>query len=273
MMTPSLTLNDGHSIPQFGLGMWQVPNAVAPSLIVEAVAMGYRLIDTAAAYENEEGVGGGIADAGAPREDLYVTTKLGNGDHGFDQALRAFDRSLLRLKLDFVDLYLVHWPVARLDRYVETWRALIRLKEEDRARSIGVSNFTPDHIRRLVAETGIAPAVNQIELHPRFQQAEARAFHEEVEIATQSWSPLGRGRLDEDRTLAEIARRHGKSWAQAILRWHIENGLVVIPKSISPSRLRENIGIFDFRLEQDDMRRIAALDSQDGRVGPRPDQV
>ena len=256
----TLTLNDGRLIPQLGLGVWQVPNAAAPALIAEAIAAGYRLIDTAAAYGNEEGVGRGIAEALAPREDMFVTTKLADGDHGFDQALKAFDESLRRLKLDFVDLYLIHWPRPRLDRFVETWRAVIRLKEEGRAKSIGVSNFTPAHIRRLVAETGVAPAVNQIELHPRFQQTEARRFHEERGIATQSWSPLGRGRLDDDPTIAGIARRHHKSWAQTILRWHVENGLIVIPKSISPTRIRENIDVFDFRLDPDDMATICKLE-------------
>jgi 2,5-diketo-D-gluconate reductase A len=269
---PALTLNDGRRIPQLGLGVWQVPNATAAALIADAVAAGYRLIDTAAAYGNEDGVGRGIAEVDAPREDLFVTTKLADSDHGYDRALAAFYRSLKRLGLDFVDLYLIHWPLPRLDRYVETWRALIRLKEEGRAKSIGVSNFTPAHIRRLVAETGVIPALNQIELHPRFQQTDSRKIHEELKIATQSWSPLGRGRLDNDPTIARIAHRLHKSCAQTILRWHVESGFVVIPKSISPSRMRENIDVFDFRLEPDDMANIQKLDSQSGRVGPHPDR-
>ena len=264
-----LRLNDGRTMPQLGFGVWQIPNDVAPAAVREAIAAGYRLIDTAAGYDNEDGVGKGVA--GLARDSLFVTTKLRNDNHGHDEALRAFDNSLARLKMDYVDLYLIHWPCPAVGRYVETWRAFIRLREEGRAKSIGVSNFTAAHIERLVKEIGVTPAINQIELHPRLQQREMRKFHDGLGIVTQSWSPLGRGRLDHDGTLAALAAKHRKTWAQVILRWHIQSGLSVIPKSVTPSRIRENIAVFDFELTPEDMAAIAALDLPNGRVGPHPD--
>ena len=268
---PHLALNDGRTIPQVGLGVWQIPNEETAEAVRAAVDLGYRSIDTAAIYRNEEGVGEAVRSSAVPREELFVTTKVWNERQGHDEALRAFDESLARLGLDYVDLYLIHWPAPRRDRYVETWRALVRLREEGRARSIGVSNFTVAHIDRVIGETGVAPAVNQIELHPRFQQAELRAFHAERGIVTESWSPLAQGKLVGDPTIDAIARKHGKTTAQVILRWHLDLGLVVIPKSSRPERMRENIAVLDVRLDAEDMARLAALDRRDGRLGFDPE--
>ena len=268
---PTIRLNDGRPMPQLGFGVWQVPNHEARSIVTEAISAGYRSIDTAAVYGNEEGVGEAVRAASVPREELFITTKLWNNNHGYDAALAAFDQSLARLKLDFVDLYLIHWPLPRGEAYLDAWRALIRLREDGRAKSIGVSNFTIPHLKRLMDETGVAPALNQIELHPGFQQRELRGFHAEHGIATESWSPLGQGTLMTDETLAGIGRKYGKTPAQVILRWHLDNGLIAIPKSATPSRIRENIDVFDFTLAPEDMRALAALDDKAGRVGPNPD--
>jgi len=268
---PMISLNDGRQMPQLGFGVWQVTSGEARSVVVEAVETGYRSIDTAAIYGNEEGVGEAIRASSVPREELFITTKLWNNNHGYDAALGAFQQSLDRLKLDFVDLYLIHWPVARSEAYLDAWRALIRLKEDGRAKSIGVSNFTIAHLQRVIAETGVVPAVNQIELHPRFQQRELRVFHAGHGIATESWSPLGQGSLLADDAIAAIGQKYGKSPAQVILRWHLENGLIAIPKSVTPSRIRENIDIFDFKLSADDMSTLEALDDKAGRIGPDPD--
>ncbi|MBL0404841.1 aldo/keto reductase [Microvirga aerilata] len=267
---PTIRLNDGNAMPQFGYGVWRVSNEEAAAAVGEAIKAGYRSVDTAAIYGNEEGVGEAIRAASVSRDELFITTKVWNNNHGYDNTLRAFDESLGRLQLDFVDLYLIHWPVAGSDAYRDTWRALIKLKQDGRARSIGVSNFMVEHLRRLIDETGVTPAVNQIELHPRFQQKELRAFHAANGIATESWSPLGQGSLVTDETLAGIGRKYGKTPAQVILRWHLDNGLVVIPKSVTPSRMRENIDVFDFKLDADDMRVIEGLDDKGGRVGPDP---
>ncbi len=267
---PSITLNDGHSIPQVGLGVWRTPQDVADTAVHAALVGGYRHIDTAAIYENEEGVGKGIRSSGVARSEIYVTTKLWNAAQGFDSTLEAFDQSLARLGLDYVDLYLIHWPAPRKDRYVDTWRALIRLKEEGRARSIGVSNFAADHLERIVDETGVVPVLNQIELHPRFQQRALREANAKYGIVTESWSPLGQGALLTDPTIAAIAEKHGRTPAQIVIRWHIENELVVIPKSVTPSRIVENFDVFGFRLDAADLAAIAGLDSPDGRIGPDP---
>ncbi|HEX5568992.1 MAG TPA: aldo/keto reductase, partial [Streptomyces sp.] len=244
---PSITLNNGVRMPQLGLGVWQVSDEEATAVVGHALASGYRSIDTAAAYRNEEGTGRAIAGSGVPREELFVTTKLWNDQHGHDAALRAFDASLARLGLEYVDLYLIHWPVPARDRYVQTWKALEKLYAGGRAKAIGVSNFKPAHLRRLMEETGIVPALNQIELHPHFPQAEARAFHAEHGIATEAWSPLSQGRgLLQDPTVGSLARKHGRTPAQVVLRWHLQLGNVVIPKSATPSRIEENIDVFGF---------------------------
>lgn len=268
--SPNVGLNDGARMPQLGLGLWQAPDEDAAQIVGAAVDAGYRLFDTAAAYRNERGVGEGLASAGVERDKLFITTKLWNDNQGYDAALVAFDKSLMRLRLEAVDLYLVHWPAPKRDLYVETWRALIRLKEEGRARSIGVSNFEPEHLQRLMDETGVAPAVNQIEVHPRFQQRRLREFHARFDIRTQSWSPLGTGTLLDDSTVGAIAKKHSVTPAQTIIRWHIENDLIVIPKSTTPARIRENTDVFDLRLDEDDMARLAQLDTPDGRIGPDP---
>lgn len=267
---PHLTFNDGRAIPQVGLGVWRTPNDVAVTAVRTALEAGYRHVDTAAIYENETGVGEGIRAAGLPRDELFVTTKVWNADQGFDATLKAADASLKRLGLDHVDLYLIHWPAPRKDLFVDTWRALVRLREEGRARSIGVSNFEVEHLDRIIAETGVTPAINQIELHPRFQQKALRAAHAERGIVTQSWSPLGQGTLLADPAIAAIAARHGRTPAQVIIRWHLDSGLVVIPKSVTPSRIVENFDVFGFKLDEADLAAIAALDSQDGRIGPNP---
>jgi 2,5-diketo-D-gluconate reductase A len=271
MSHPILTLNDGRTMPQLGFGVWKVENGQAAAVVKEAIDAGYRSIDTAAIYRNEEGVGEAIRSAGRPREDLFITTKLWNENQGYDTTLKAFDASLQRLGLDYVDLYLIHWPAGKRDAYADTWRAFIKLKEEGRAKSIGVSNFQVAHLRRLFDETGIVPALNQIELHPRFQQKALRAFHAEHGIATESWSPLGQGTLIDDERIGAIARKHGKSPAQVILRWHLDSGLIVIPKSVTASRIRQNIDVFDFTLDAEDMSAIDKLDDKSGRIGPDPD--
>jgi len=266
---PHVVLNDGRKMPQLGLGFWQTPKDGAAAIVKTAVEAGYRSIDTAAIYGNERGVGEGLAAVGAA-ETIFLTTKLWNDNQGFDSTLTAFDKSLGRLGLDSVDLYLIHWPAPKKDLYVETWRAFIRLREEGRARSIGVSNFTAEHLRHLVDETGVVPAVNQIELHPHFQQRDLRAFHADHGVATESWSPLGQGKLLDDPVIGAIAGKHGKSPAQIIIRWHLDSGLVVIPKSVTPRRIVENIDVFDFALDAADMSAIGALDTPAGRVGADP---
>jgi len=269
-MTPCLQLHDDTQLLQLGLGLWRVPDSAAASLVRSAVDAGYRLFDTAWVYFNEKGTGEGLRTAAVPREQLYVSTKLWNKHQGFDSALRAFDTSLELLGLDYVDLYLMHWPAPALDQYVETWRAFIRLRGEGRVRSIGVCNFQESHLQRLLAETGVAPVLNQVELHPMLQQRTLREFHRRAGIVTQSWSPLAQGKLFGNDTLARIAARHQKTTAQVMLRWHLQNGLAVIPKSVDPARIRENLGVFDFELDPADMRVIEGLD-QGFRIGPDPD--
>ncbi|SCY87156.1 aldo/keto reductase [Microvirga guangxiensis] len=267
---PSFRLNDGNSMPQLGYGVWRVSNEEAVSCVTEALQAGYRSIDTAAIYENEEGVGQAIAASNVPRSELFITTKLWNDKRSYDGALVAFDESLKRLQLDYVDLYLIHWPGTSGEGYVDAWRALARLKEEGRVKSIGVSNFMVPHLQRLIDTTGVVPVLNQIELHPRFQQTELRRFHAQHDIATECWGPLGQGSLVTDETLAAIGRKYGKTPAQVILRWHLDSGFIVIPKSINPTRIRENIDVFDFTLDADDMRIIETMNDKSGRVGPDP---
>ncbi|WP_132249145.1 aldo/keto reductase [Methylobacterium segetis] len=268
---PTLRLHDGRAMPQLGFGVYQLAEADAPDIVGRAIGAGYRSIDTAAIYGNERGVGQAIREAGVGREDLFVTTKLWNDSQGSGAARRAFDESLTRLGLEHVDLYLIHWPCPERNLYLETWRALAALREEGRALSIGVSNFTVAQLERIIGETGIVPAINQIELHPRFQQAELRAFHEAHGIVTESWSPLGQGKELADPVLTRIAGAHRRTPAQIVLRWHLETGLVAIPKTATPARIAENIGVFDFALGEEDRRAIASLDRPDGRIGPNPD--
>ena len=268
---PNLTLNTGAQIPQLGFGVFQVPPDEVVEPVRTAIEAGYRSIDTAAAYGNEEGVGKAIAESGVRREDLFVTTKLWNDRQGYDSTLQAFDESMTKLGLDYLDLYLIHWPAAGQDKYVETWRAFEKLHNEGRIKSIGVSSFQIPHLRRLFEETDVVPAINQIELHPNLQQADLRAFHREHGILTEAWSPIGQGKgLLEDATLASLAEKYGKSPAQIVLRWHVQLGNVVIPKSATPSRIRENIQVFDFEIAEDDMNVIAGLETGK-RVGPDPD--
>ncbi|MGA4864465.1 aldo/keto reductase [Streptomyces lavendulocolor] len=267
---PSITLNNGVSMPQLGFGVWQVPDDEAAKAVGTAIEAGYRSIDTAAIYENEKGTGEAIAASGLRREDLFVTTKLWNSEQGHDATLRAFDESLARLGLDYVDLYLIHWPVPSKDLYADTYKAFEKIYADGRAKAIGVSNFLPEHLERLLGETSVVPVLNQIELHPQFQQAEARAFHARHDIATEAWSPLGQGRgLLEVPTIVAVARKHGRTPAQVVLRWHLQLGNVVIPKSVTPSRIQENIDVFDFELDADDLAAFAALD-EGRRLGPDP---
>lgn len=267
---PMITLNDDNKIPQIGLGLWQVPNESATATIHEAWNVGYRLIDTAAIYRNEEGVGEAIASTQISRKELFITTKLWNDSHGYDKTMRAFEESLKRLKLDYIDLYLIHWPVAAQNLYVDSWKALIQLQKDGHAKSIGVSNFNIPHLERIIQETGIIPEVNQIELHPQLPQKELREFHTEHGIATESWSPLARGALMTNNVIQQLAQKYRKTPAQIILRWHIELGLIVIPKSITPSRIEENFHIFDFHLDTKDMAKIETLNIGK-RIGPDPD--
>ncbi|MFJ5262358.1 aldo/keto reductase [Streptomyces sp. NPDC088387] len=269
---PHITLNNGVRIPQLGFGVFQVPDAETTPAVASALDAGYRSIDTAAIYGNEKGVGAALADSGIAREDLFVTTKLWNADQGYDATLKAFDESLAKLGLDHVDLYLIHWPTPARDLYLDTWRALERLAADGRIRAAGVSNFQPDHLRRLLDHSSLVPAVNQIELHPGLQQRELRALHGELGIATEAWSPLAQGALLGEDAIVSVAAAHGRSPAQVVLRWHLQLGNVVIPKSVTPSRIRENLDVFDFTLSDDEMTAIGALD-RGLRTGPDPDTL
>ncbi|GAB3007669.1 aldo/keto reductase [Amycolatopsis acidiphila] len=259
-MVPAIQLNNDVRMPSLGFGVYKIPDREVERAVHTAIEAGYRSIDTATLYRNERGVGAAVRGSGLPREELFVTTKLWNDSHGYDNALRAFEGSLRELGLDYVDLYLIHWPVPGEDKYVETWRALEKILADGRARAVGVSNFEVPHLERLLAETDVVPAVNQVELHPHLQQAALRKFDTDHGIVTESWSPLARGRLLEHDILRTIARKHGKTPAQVVLRWHIEMGLVAIPKSVTPERIRENIDIFDFELDSQDVAGIAILE-------------
>lgn len=269
-MPDQITLNDGAAIPQLGLGVWQVDQDITAQVVGWGIEAGYRLIDTAQGYQNEEGVGEAIRGAGVPRSELFITSKLRNGAHQSDAARRAFDETMKKLGIDEIDLFLIHWPVPSQDKYVEAWKTLIELKQAGRIKSIGVSNFNRDHLERIIGETGVVPVVNQIELHPRFQQRGIREFHARHGIHTESWSPLGSGRLLADPTITGIARKHGKSPAQTIIRWHLQQGLIVIPKSIHQDRILANFDVSDFELDTQDLETIRGMDSASGRGGPDP---
>jgi 2,5-diketo-D-gluconate reductase A len=266
---PDVELHDGVAIPQLGFGVFQVPPAETQAAVEEALAVGYRHVDTAAAYRNEEGVGAAIAASGIRREELFVTTKLWNSEQGRDSTLAAAERSLAALGLDRVDLYLIHWPLPGAGLYMETWRAFEALKAAGQVRSIGVSNFRVEELERLAAEADEQPTINQIELHPYLQQAELRAWHAEHRVATEAWSPIAQGAALGDETIATIAAHHERTPAQVVLRWHLQLGNVVIPKSATPARIRENFELFDFELSEDDMAAIARLDRGE-RIGPDP---
>lgn len=268
---PDVVLNNGVSMPQLGYGVFRVPDDDTERAVLAALDAGYRSIDTASLYGNETGVGRALTASGLARDHFFVTTKVWNDDQGYDSTLRAFDASLGRLGLDHVDLYLIHWPKPSLDRYVETWRALEKLYADRRVRAIGVSNFQPDHLRRLLDETDVVPAVNQVELHPDLQQEQLRRFHAEHGVVTEAWSPLGQGLALRHPVVADLAHRHGRTPAQVVLRWHVQLGNVAIPKSTTPSRIRENIGLFDFALAEADMAALATLESGT-RLGPDPDE-
>lgn len=271
MTHPMMTLNDGRTMPQLGTGIWQIEDAKTPEVVAEALRVGYRLIDGAAAYKNEAGMGAGIRDSDVVRDQIFVTSKLWNDAQGHDAALRAFDATMERSGLDYLDLYLIHWPLPAMDAYVDSWKALIRLRDEGRVRSIGVANFHEPHLRRLIDETGVAPALNQIELHPSLTQERMRAVNKQLGIVTQSWTPLGRGDSFDAPAIRDAAARTGRTVAQVILRWHIQHGLSVIPKSEKPERLAENFDVLDFTLTPEEMSAIDAL-HRGHRTGPDPDE-
>ncbi|MCE3553951.1 aldo/keto reductase [Pseudonocardia sp. RS11V-5] len=264
MTIPSLTLLDGREVPAVGFGTYPHTGDDSRTTAISALDAGYRLLDTALRYENEQGVGRAVREYDLPREEILVATKLAGRHHGYDETLKGFQESLDNLGLDYVDLYLVHWPLPRLGKYVDSWKAMIRLREEGLVRSIGVSNFTEAHLRRLVDETGVVPVMNQVEMHPYFPQAALREVHAELGIVTESWSPMGRGELLAEPTVVRIAEARGVTPAQAILRWHVQLGAVPIPKSADPGRQRTNIDLFGFALSDDEVAALSALER--GRI-------
>ena len=272
--SPVLTFNDGNTIPQLGYGVWQVEDDVAEKVVVQAFEAGYRHIDTAKIYGNEAGVGRAIERSGLKPEEIFITTKLWNADQGFESTLAAFESSLERLGVETLDLYLIHWQQPKQDKYVDTWKALIELQKQGRVKTIGVSNFTKEGLQRLIDETGVVPAINQIELHPFFNQAELREFNASKGILTQAWSPLGQGgELLESSLIAQIAAKHGATPAQVVIAWHLAIGNVVIPKSVTESRIRENYAALDVTLDETDVQAINGLDNSAegaGRIGPDP---
>lgn len=269
-MIPMLKLNDGHKIPQLGLGVWQASDAELMGAIKAATQAGYRQIDTARRYDNEAGVGAAVKASGVAREEMFITTKVWNNDQGYDATMRAFEASLKRLDMDYVDLFLIHWPVPAQGLAVETWKALIDLQKAGRTRSIGVCNFLAPHLDALIEATGVTPAINQIEIHPDFQQRDLVAANTARGILSQAWSPLGQGQTLTVPQITQIASRLDRTPAQVILRWHIERGHVVIPKSVNAGRIAQNAAVFDFALSEEDHALIEAMDSASGRIGPDP---
>lgn len=270
-LSPLVHFYNGHSAPQLGFGVWQIPNEQTADAVQAALETGYRLIDTAAIYENEQGVGAGLAASGLARQDYFVTTKVWNDSHGSEATRVAFFNSLERLNLDYVDMYLIHWPVPKNNLFVETWETLRQLRDEGLIKHIGVCNFNANHLDTLIKETGEKPVVNQIELHPGFQQHAMREYNASHQIQTQAWSPMGLGTLWDNPTLTEIAQKHQRNVGQIMLRWQLELGNMVISKSVSPERIRSNFDVLNFRLDAHDMAAIAALDQEQGRLGPDPE--
>lgn len=261
-----MSFHDGHIMPQIGLGVWQTSPDETAEVVQAAVKLGYRSVDTARLYKNEEGVGKGLEG----HSDIFLTTKVWNDEQGYDSTLRAYDESARLLRRPVLDLYMIHWPMPAQGQYVETWKALVELKKSGRVKSIGVSNFEPEHLERIMDATGVVPVVNQIELHPDFQQRALREFHERHNIRTESWRPLGKGRVLRDERIGKIAEKHSRTPAQVVIRWHLQNGLIVIPKSVNLKRLAENLDVFGFVLDTEDMQAIGQMDRKDGRMGADP---
>ena len=271
MTVPSVPFHDGAAVPQLGYGVWQVEDDVAADVVAQAILAGYRHIDTDAGYQNEGGVGRAVKNAGIPREDLFITTKLANGDQGFDSAKEALETSLAKLDMDYVDLYLIHWASPQRGKYLESWKALIELQKEGKAKSIGVSNFPREQLEEIIAETGVVPVMHQIELHPDFQQRALREYHAEQGILTEAWSPLGQGGdILQNPVITEIAEAHGVDAGQVIIAWHLAIGNVVIPKTVTPARIVSNVAAADLELTAQEVEKINALDRPDGRIGADP---
>ena len=268
---PQISLNDGNSLPQLGMGVWEVDPEITARVVRDGIAAGFRLIDTAEGYNNEEGVGEAIRTGGVPRSELFITSKLRNGAHDRDSALKAFDATMKALGLEQLDMFLIHWPVPAQGKYVEAWKTLIEIKSQGRVKSIGVSNFNADHLERIIKETGVTPAVDQIEMHPYFQQRDKLDMLKQRNIVIECYSPLGHGDVLKDKTVEKIGQAHGKSIAQVVIRWHLQMGHVAIPRSTNADRLRENFDVFDFELTPDEMRQMEALDKGEaGRTGSDP---
>lgn len=283
---PRIMLRDGNAMPQLGYGTWQIPTVDAVAIVGAAIAAGHRSIDTAQDYGNEDGIGRAIRDSGVPLTEFFITSKLRNGAHARDLAIEAFEQTLRDLGVETLDMFLINWPVPAEDKYVEAWRTMVELQAQGRVHSIGVSNFGREHLERIIGETGVTPSVNQIELHPRLQQRDLRVYHQRRDIRLQSWSPLGpetgstawwsshgratKGSLFDDEVIKRIAETHRKTPAQVIIRWHLQEGLILFPRSVRPERIAENLDVFGFTLDAEDMYRIEALDSPQGRIGPDP---
>jgi 2,5-diketo-D-gluconate reductase A len=271
IQVPQIALSDGNSIPQLGMGVWEVDPGITAQVVRDGIAAGFRLIDTAEGYNNEEGVGEGIRSSGIPRSELFVTSKLRNGGHARDAALKSFDGTMKALGLEQLDMFLIHWPVPSQGKYVEAWKTLIELQQQGRVKSIGVSNFNPDHLDRIIDETGVKPVVDQIEMHPYFQQRDKLDALTQRDIKVECYSPLGHGDVLKDEAVKRIGQAHGKSVAQAVIRWHLQMGHIAIPRSVHAERLRENLDVFDFQLSDDEMRQMEALDKGEaGRTGSDP---